>query len=141
MTWKACGELRCVTAKPEEMSSKVEAVGFALLLRLFDQLLAQFGFGYGFGRGDNQIALAAGGHAAGLGAAVAVGRAEAGDGQARHEEGFQHAILNELDALGFLAFVVVVVAAAEPGFAEGGEGGVVGDGEESWAGCPCRYLW
>ena len=31
----------------------------------------------------------------------------------------------------FLAFVVVLVAAAEPGFAEGGDGGVVGDGEES----------
>ena len=31
----------------------------------------------------------------------------------------------------FLAFVVVLVAAAEPGVAEGGDGGVVGDGEEA----------
>ena len=110
---------------------EVEAVGLALLLRFFDQLLAQFGVGNRFGRGDDEVALAAGGHAAGLRAAVAVGFGEAGDGQARHEEGFEDAVLNELDALGFLAFVVVGVAAAEPGSAEGGAGGVVGDGEEA----------
>ncbi len=61
---------------------------------------------------------------------MAVGGAEAGDGQARHEEGLEHAVLNEVDALGFLAFVVVLVAAAEPGVAEFADRGIVGDGKK-----------
>ena len=76
-----------------------------------------------------------------FGTAVAVGCAEAGDGQARHEEGLEHAVLDEVDALGFLAFVVVLVAAAEPGVAEGGERGVVGDGEEAGKNRLCRRPW
>ena len=45
---------------------------------------------------------------------------------------FKHAVLNEIDALGFLAFVVVGVAAAEPVFGRrSAQGGVVGDGEEA----------
>src|ERR1700691_5053931 len=69
---------------------------------------------------------------AGFSAAVAIGRAEARDRQARHEEGFEHTVLNEIDALSLLAFVVVLVAAAEPDFAESRDGGVVGDGEKVW---------
>ena len=38
---------------------------------------------------------------------------EAGDGQARHQEGFEHAVLDEVDAAGGLAFVVEGVVAAE----------------------------
>ncbi len=65
-----------------------------------------------------------------LGAAVAVGGGEAGDGEARHEEGVEDAVLDEVDAAGGLAFVVVAVVAAEGDAVEGGEGGVVGDAEE-----------
>ena len=72
-----------------------------MLFGFFDELLAQFGLGDGFGGGDDEVALAAGGHVAGLGAAVAVGGGEAGDGQARHEEGFQDAVLDEVDAAAF----------------------------------------
>ena len=109
---------------------KVEAVGLALLLGFVDQLLAQTRTRERFGRRHNQVALAAGGHVAGFSAAVAVGSAEAGDGQARHEKGFEHAVLDQIDALGFLALVVVLIAAAEPDVAEVGDGGVVGDGKE-----------
>ncbi len=84
----------------------------------------------GFGGGDDEVALAAGGHVADFGAAVAVGGGEAGDGEAGHEEGFEDAVVDEVDAAGGLAFVVVAVVAAEGVAVEVGEGGVVGDGEE-----------
>ena len=76
-------------------------------------ICAEFGVGDGLGRGDDEVALAAGGHVAGLGAAVAVGGGEAGDGQARHQEGFEDAVLDEVDAARGLALVVVAVVAAE----------------------------
>ena len=79
---------------------------------------------------DDQVALAAGGHVAGFSTAMAVGSAEAGNRQARHEECLEHAVVNEVDALGLLAFVVELITAAEPGAAEGVDRGVVGDGEE-----------
>ena len=94
------------------------------------QLGAEFLVGLGFGAGDDEVALASGGHAAGFGAAVAVGLGEAGDGEAGHEEGFEDAILDEVDAAGGLALVVEGVVAGEGVAVEGGEGGVVGDGEE-----------
>ena len=65
-----------------------------------------------------------------FGAAVAVAVGDAGDGQARHQEGFEHAVLDELDAPRGLALVVKVVVAAEPCALELGEGGIVGDAEE-----------
>src|SRR5208283_1991972 len=77
-----------------------------------------------------EVALAAGGDVAGFSAAVTVGGAEAGDGQARHEEVLKHSVPDKVNTLGFLAFVVVLIVAAKPGVAEGGEGGVVDDGEE-----------
>ena len=55
---------------------------------------------------------------------------EAGDGQARHQEGVEDAVLDEIDAARRLAFVVVAIVAAEGDAVEGGEGGIVGDAEE-----------
>ena len=56
---------------------------------------------------------------------VAVRCAEAGDGQPRHEEGLQDAVLNQVHGVRLLALVVILVAAAEPGLAEVGERGIV----------------
>ena len=66
---------------------------------------------------------------------------DAGDGQARHEEGFEHALLDEVDAARGLAFVVVVIVAAEPGALELAQGGIVGDAEERRAEWVCRGAW
>jgi hypothetical protein len=66
----------------------------------------------------------------GFGAAVAVRGGEAGDGEAGHEEGAEDAVFDEVDAAGGLAFVVVVVVAAEGDAVEGGQSWVVGDAEE-----------
>ena len=65
-----------------------------------------------------------------LGAAVAVRVGEAGDGQARHEESLQHAVVNKIDALRFLAFVVKFVITTEPGVLKLGDGGVIDDGKK-----------
>ena len=65
-----------------------------------------------------------------LGAAVAVRGGEGFDGLAGHEEGVEDAVLDEVDAARGLALVVDGVVAGERVAVEGGEGGVVGDGEE-----------
>ncbi len=109
---------------------EVEAVGLALFFGFVDEHLAELFVVDGFGGGDDEVALAAGGHVADFGAAVAVGGGEAGDGEAGHEEGFEDAVVDEVDAAGDLALVVVAVVAAEGVAVELGEGGVVGDGEE-----------
>jgi len=54
---------------------------------------------------------------------VAVRSGEAGDGKARHEEGVEDTVLDEIDATCRLAFVVIAVVAAEGDAVEGGEGG------------------
>jgi hypothetical protein len=110
---------------------EVEAVGFALLLSLVDEHLAELFVANGLGGGDDEVALAAGGHVAGLGAAMAVAGGDAGDGKARHEEGLEDAVFDEVDAASLLAFVVVFVVAAEGGSVEVFEGGVVGDADEA----------
>src|SRR5258708_1321821 len=66
---------------------EVEAIGLALLFGFVDQQLAELGVGDRLGGGDDEIALAPGGHVPDLGAAVAVGGGEAGDGEAGHEKG------------------------------------------------------
>ena len=65
-----------------------------------------------------------------LGAAVAVGGGEAGDGKAGHEKGVEDAVLDKVDAARGLALVVVAVVTAQRMAVEGGERGVVGDREE-----------
>src|ERR1035438_3747041 len=92
---------------------EVQPIGLALLLRLIDQHLPQLAFRHGFRRGDDEIALASGGHVSCFGASVAVALGDAGDGQARHQEGLQHAVLDEIDAPRGLTLVVKVVMAAE----------------------------
>ena len=109
---------------------EVEAVGPALFLRLVDQHLAKLLVADGLGGADDQVALAARGHVADLGAAVAVGVGEAGDGKARHQEGLEDAVLDQVDAARGLAFVVEAVVAAEGFAVEGLQGGIVDDAHE-----------
>ena len=102
---------------------EVEAIGLALLLRFSLQHLPQLAIRDGLRRGDDQVALAPGGHVARLRAAVAVAGAEVGDRKTRHQEGFKHAILDQVDLARGLAFVVVNVVAAQRGAIEAGQGG------------------
>ena len=98
--------------KPGGDVLEVEPVGLALLLRLGDQHGAKLRVRHRLGRGDDEIALASSRHVAGFGAAMAVALSDAGDGKARHQEGLEDAILDEVDAASGLAFVVEVVVAA-----------------------------
>ena len=65
-----------------------------------------------------------------FGAAVTIAGLEAGDGEARHQEGFEDAVLDELDGARGLALVVVDVVAAEGDAVEVLDGGVVDDRHE-----------
>ena len=110
---------------------EVKPVRLALLFGFLDQLLAQFVLRLHLRRGHNEVALAANRHLACLRAAMAVGGAETGNRQPRHEEIFQHAVLDQLDAARLLAFVVIFVVSAQPRFPKGRQGRIVGHREEA----------
>src|SRR6185437_4578467 len=65
-----------------------------------------------------------------LTAAVAVGVIEAGDGRARHQEGFESALVDDGDRAGLDAFVIVFVPAVEIDAGDFAARGVEDDGEE-----------
>src|SRR5579859_4843757 len=90
---------------------EIQAVGFALFFYFVDQFLAHFVFRDGLGRSDDQISLAAGGHKAGLVAAVAVRMFETLNGHARSQKTFQDAISDEFNALRWNTFIVEFVGA------------------------------
>ena len=86
---------------------EIQSVGLALFFNFVDQLLPHFGFGETLVGSDDQISLAAGGHQAGLIAAVSVGLVEAFDGHAGHQESLEYPVLNYLDALRGDPFIIV----------------------------------
>src|SRR6266704_3439225 len=95
--------------KPSLNVVEVQAVGLALFLHFFNQLLPHFRFGHGFCGRDDQVPLASRGHSSWLVSSMTVRLAEILDGHPRHQKVLQHAVFDHLHSPRRFPLIVKIV--------------------------------
>src|SRR5207248_10829728 len=104
---------------------ETQTVGFALLLRLLNEQIAQLRVGNRFGRSNDQVALPAGGHQSWLASAVPIGAAELFYRKTRHKNVRQDAVFDQFDFVRGLPFIVKLVESAQRRSAQIAKSGIV----------------